>query len=187
MIKWWCQIVNTSGTFDVIRKTICRFCHHWVLPSDVSWQRVPTHAHMEHRKHRKKTHFDTNIMKHWFYTTHAHSLNIGWFSSIASHYNDVIMGTVGSQITSLTILYSTIYSDADLRKHQSSASLAFVQGIHRGPVNSPHKWPVTRKIFPFDDVIKSEVGFHEKGFQPHLSFHYWVMGKFKDGFKFFLN
>ena len=45
------------------------------------------------------------------------------------------------------------YSDADQRKHQSSASLAFVRGIHRGPVNSTHKWPVTRKKFPFDDVI----------------------------------
>ena len=38
-------------------------------------------------------------------------------------------------------------------KHQRSASLAFVRGIHRWPVNSPHKWPVTRKMFPFDDVI----------------------------------
>ena len=63
------------------------------------------------------------------------------------------MGTIASQITSLTIVYSTVYSDADQRKHQSSASLAFVWGIHRGPVNSPHKWPVTRKMFPFDDVI----------------------------------
>ena len=69
------------------------------------------------------------------------------------HYNDVIMGTIASQITSLTIVYSTVYSDADQRKHQSSASLAFVWGIHRRPVNSPHKWPVTRKMFPFDDVI----------------------------------
>ena len=69
------------------------------------------------------------------------------------HYNDVIMGTIASQITSLTIVYSTVYSDADQRKHQSSASLAFVRGIHRRPVNSPHKWPVTRKMFPFDDVI----------------------------------
>ena len=59
----------------------------------------------------------------------------------------------GCDITSLTIVYSTIYSDADQSKHQSSASLAFVWGIHRGPVNSPHEWPVTRKIFPFDDVI----------------------------------
>ena len=63
------------------------------------------------------------------------------------------MGAIASQITSLPTVYSTVYSDADQRKHQSSASLAFVRGIHRWPVNSPHKWPVTRKIFPFDDVI----------------------------------
>ena len=69
------------------------------------------------------------------------------------HYNDVIMGRIASQITSLTIVYSTVYSDADQRKHNSSASLAFVRWIHRGPVNSPHKWPVTRTMFPFDDVI----------------------------------
>ena len=58
-----------------------------------------------------------------------------------------------SLITSLTIVYSTVYSDANHRKHHSPASLAFVRGIHRRPVNSPHKWPVTRKMFPFDDVI----------------------------------
>ena len=63
------------------------------------------------------------------------------------------MGAIASQIASLTIVYSTIYSDEDQRKHQSSASLAFVQGIPRGPVNSPHKWPVARKMFPFDDII----------------------------------
>ena len=71
------------------------------------------------------------------------------------HYDDVIMGTIASQITSLTIVYSNVYSGADQSKHQSSASLAFVWGIHRGPVNSPHKCPVTRKMFPFDDVIMS--------------------------------
>ena len=69
------------------------------------------------------------------------------------HYNDVIMSTMASQITSLTIVYSIVYSDADERKHQSSASLAFAWGIHRRPVNSPHKGPVTRKVFLFDDVI----------------------------------
>ena len=72
-------------------------------------------------------------------------------------YNDVIMGAVASQITSLTIVYSTVHSDADQIKHQSSASLAFVQGIHRGPVNSPYKWPVKRKMFPCDDVIIARV------------------------------
>ena len=69
-----------------------------------------------------------------------------------NHYSDVTMGALASQITSLTIVYSIVYSDADQRKHQSSASLAFVRGIHRGP-NSPHKWPVTRNMFPFDYVI----------------------------------
>ena len=69
------------------------------------------------------------------------------------HYDDVTMSLMASQITSLTIVYSTVYWGADQRKHQSSASLAFVRGIHRGPVNSPHKWPVTRKMFPFDDAI----------------------------------
>ena len=61
------------------------------------------------------------------------------------HYGDVIMGTIASQITSLTNVYSNVYWGTDQRKHQSSASLAFVRGIH--------KWPVTRKTFPFDDVI----------------------------------
>ena len=69
------------------------------------------------------------------------------------HYCDVIMGANVSQITSLMTVFSIVYSDADQREHQSSASLAFVRGIHRRPVNSPHKWPVTRKMFPFDDVI----------------------------------
>ena len=64
-------------------------------------------------------------------------------------YSDFIMGAVVSKITSLTIIYSTVYSGVDQIKHQSSASLAFVWG----PVNSPHKGPVTRKMFPFDDVI----------------------------------
>ena len=67
------------------------------------------------------------------------------------------MGTMASQITSLTIVYWTVYLGADQRKHQSSASLAFVRGIHRWPVNSPHKGPVTRKMFPFDDVIMEQI------------------------------
>ena len=57
------------------------------------------------------------------------------------------MGAMASQITSLTIAYSTVYWGVDQRKHQNSASQAFVRGIHR------HKWPVTRKVFPLDDVI----------------------------------
>ena len=67
------------------------------------------------------------------------------------------MGMMASQITSLIIVYSTVYSDADQRKHQSSGSLAFVRRIHRWPVNYPNKGPVTRKMFPFDDVIMKTV------------------------------
>ena len=88
---------------------------------------------------------------------------ISWFEPIRTwlkiilnalnHYSDVIMGAMASQITSITIVHSTVYSGADQRKLQSSSSLAFVRGIHRWPVNSPHKWPVTRKMFPFYDVI----------------------------------
>ena len=61
-------------------------------------------------------------------------------STALYHYNDIIMTTVASQITSLTFGYSIVYSGADQRKHQSSASLAIVWGIHR-------------EMFPFDDVI----------------------------------
>ena len=69
------------------------------------------------------------------------------------HYSDVIMSAMASEIVSITIVYSTVYSGSDQRKHQSYASLAFVWGIHWWPVNSPHKGPVTRKMFPIDDVI----------------------------------
>ena len=63
------------------------------------------------------------------------------------------MIAMASQINILTVVYSTVYSGADQSKHQSSASLAFVRGIHRWPVNSSHKGPVRWKMFPFDDVI----------------------------------
>ena len=53
---------------------------------------------------------------------------VSWILNTWYHYNDVIMGTMASQITSV---YSTVYSGADQRKHQSSTSLAFVWGIHR--------------------------------------------------------
>ena len=77
---------------------------------------------------------------------------------ILDHYCDVIMCVMESQITSLTIVYSTIHSGTDQRKYQSSASLAFVWIIHGWPMNSPHKGPVTRKMFPFDDVIMFYIG-----------------------------
>ena len=77
--------------------------------------------------------------------------NISW------HYSDSIMSVMASQITSLTVVYSIVYSGTDQRKHESSASLDFVRGIHRWPVNSPHKGTVTRKMLPFDDIIMNSL------------------------------
>ena len=90
------------------------------------------------------------------------------------HYTDVIMSVVASHITSLTIVYSIVYSDADQRKHQSSASLAFVWGIHRGPVNSPHKWPIPPKMFPFDDVIRSSFEYVFSQFRSGSYSYIWL-------------
>ena len=58
-----------------------------------------------------------------------------------------------SQITTLTIVYPTVYSGAHQRKHQKLRVTGLCAGIYWCPVNSPHKWPVTRKMFPLDDVI----------------------------------
>ena len=84
------------------------------------------------------------------------------------HYNDVIMSAMASQNISLTRVCSTVYSDADQRKHQSSMPLAFVGGIHRWPVNSPHKGPVTRKMSQFDDVITKSNTFCRWYFETHF-------------------
>ena len=76
------------------------------------------------------------------------------------HCDDVIMGAIASVIASITIVYSTVSSDADQKEHQSTASLAFVWGIHRGPINSPHKWPVTQKIsisWRYNEHIKPRI------------------------------
>ena len=94
----------------------------------------------------------------WLYCLHDRISYTGKMRSSSCwirvwHYSDVIMGMMASQITGLTIVYSTIYSGADQRKHQSSTSLAFVWGIHWWPDNSSNKWPVTWKMFPFHDII----------------------------------
>ena len=99
-------------------------------------------------------------LQHWITWTRTEPLSenitflhIGWDLTklwrilywVLAHYDDVMMDLLSSQITSLVIVHSNVHSGADKRKHQSSATL--------WPVNSPHKWPVTRKMFPFDDVI----------------------------------
>ena len=90
------------------------------------------------------TYYDVSpvVVKHWSLATMS-----------SYHDCDVMMSAVASQITGVSIVYSNVCSNADQRKSQSSASPAFVRGIHRWPVNSPHKEPVTRKMLSVDDVI----------------------------------
>ena len=90
-----------------------------------------------------------------------------------AHYRDVIIAAMASQIISFTIIYSTVYSGKDQRKHISSALLAFVRGFHRWPVNSAHKWPVTRQMFPFDDVFKTLCGINT--YSVTLQYHWTVL------------
>ena len=72
---------------------------------------------------------------------------------IVNHYSDVMKSTMASQITGISIVCSNVCSEAYQTKHESSLALAFVRGIHRSPVVSPNKLPVTRRMFQCDDVI----------------------------------
>ena len=72
---------------------------------------------------------------------------------ICLHYNGVIMPAIASQITSLTIVYSTVYPRHRSKKISKLRATGLCARNHWWPVNSPHKGPVTRKMFPFDDVI----------------------------------
>ena len=80
------------------------------------------------------------------WTRYLGPLLLTWFNTLRWRHNDHA-GVSNHQP------HGCLLNRLNQRKHQSSASLAFVREIHRGPVNFPHKWPVTRKMFPFDDVI----------------------------------
>ena len=81
------------------------------------------------------------------------------------------MSAVASQITSVSIVYSTVCSGEDQRKHQISMSLAFVWGIHWLLVDSLHKSPVVPKMFPVDDVIMLSLGQHGHHFKDAIFIH----------------
>ena len=111
---WHNGIITQSENFNgLIISRACQACVYFsvVQYDSVGWEIPQSFSYSYHMKHI------------WLRT---------------EHYSDVIMGTTASQITSLTIVFSTVYSDADQRKHQSSASLAFVRESHRGPMNFPH-------------------------------------------------
>ena len=99
--------------------------------------------------------------------------NFPW-NHIDTHYNDVIMSAMASQIISVSVVYLIVWSGADQRNHQSSLSLVFVRGIHRWPVNSPHKGPVTRKMLPLDDVT---IGHHVES-SILIEYHFYAKNSF---------
>ena len=137
---WSYVFLALTNRFDLMKyHRNHAYFHNYLVVLDhqqllsVMWRNsnpMPHNGGVMHRKH-------DNTVIYW----NSRQKGDSWF-----HYNDVIMGAMASQITSLMTVYSTVYSGANERKHQSSASLAFVRGIHRWPANSPHKCPVTRKI-----------------------------------------
>ena len=129
---------------------------HAKIPQSVLWP-VIWHLNYHHQDYRDSRLMNQLVVLCWLYTFRG---------TDCFHYCDVIMGAMASETTSLTIVYSTVFSGTDQRKHQSSASLAFLRGIHRWLVNSPHKWPVTRKMVPFDDVIMLMI--HAYLYQIHI-------------------
>ena len=69
------------------------------------------------------------------------------------HYSNVIMSAMASQITGVSMVCSTVCPGAGQKKTSKLRVTGLLGGIHRRPVNSPNKGPVTRKMLPFDDVI----------------------------------
>ena len=94
-----------------------------------------------------------NCSKHGRQAKCRHRIVLSVMDLASRYCSDVITSAMLSQITGVSIVYSTVCSGADQRKHHSSASVAFVRGIHRWPVSFPHKGAVKRKMFPFDEVI----------------------------------
>ena len=114
----------------------------------------------------------------WVSLKHFFLQNAPWshYNTISFHYSDA----TASRIISLTIVYSAVYSGADQRRHQSSASLAFVRGIHRWPMNSPHKWLVTWKMFPlktssrWTNYSRRPIDFHRELTTPGVNFEFTI-------------
>ena len=134
------------GKYDLMQAMLGPLLLTWVNlnPNMDKWSRAQESDKVTYRW--MISHFVTDVITYpcWDWTQCVWAYH---------HYNEVIMTAMASQITSLAVVYSSVYSGADQRKHQRSASLAFCAGNSPGPVKSPHKGPVTRKMFPFDDVI----------------------------------
>ena len=135
--------------------------------SPPKWRRSNTKAHLIIKRLASNCGYwraKAILNKYDFITEKPISLVIdlsGWWISYDALYNNVTLQWCHNGCDSVSnhqlhdCLLNRLFRRRS-KKHQSSASLALVWGIHRGPVNSPHKWPVTRKMFRFDDVIMKQ-------------------------------
>ena len=119
------------------------------LQISVVWMII--HNKIFTKKSKRNSHRTTSLSTQIFRQRACVFANMWWAEIF---YCDVIMGVMASQINSFSIVCSTVCSGTDQRKHQSSTQLAFVRGIHRWPVDSPHKTPVTSTMFPFDVIMR---------------------------------
>ena len=125
------------------------------------WRQRDSHCLERSRSPIPRLYFgywNSSEMIHNFYDvtyvcTYTEVYFIKTFYHSIEHYSDVMMCAIASQITSISTVYSAVCSGTHQRNHQSSELLAFVSGDHWWLVESPHKGPVTRKMFQFDDVI----------------------------------
>ena len=93
----------------------------------------------KHQKQPSSEHINSSLRQYIHYT--------------CSHYSDVIMSMMASHTTGILVVYWNVCSGADKKNTKAPRHLAFVRGIHRWTVSTPHQGPVTRKMFPFDNVI----------------------------------
>ena len=105
----------------------------------------------------------------WFALCYDCSLVLVDFIDFIQHFGDVIMSAMASQITGVSMVCTSVCPGTDQRKYHSSVPLAFVRGIHRWQVNSPHKGPVTQKMFPIYDIIMFFFHWHGEKHYPTLT------------------
>ena len=140
-----CHTTLKSILSDLIEICLVEWAHEVIM--NHNW-----HAHLDQSRMSKHTQLSQSFSDRFLWPSSIHG-SMSHEHVMMWHYSDVIINATASQITGVSIVYSAVCSGGDQRKHQSSASLAFVRGISRWPVNSPHKGPSTRKMLPFDDVI----------------------------------
>ena len=157
-LVWYRSIIPRSSGFSAQAMAQSHHCQAMVTQSWRIWLNWP-HRPLRIDSIIANNYTKTKLCMIWWGCIIYVFIKFSWWvgnntrSNLKNHCSDAIMNIMMSLITVASIVYPAVYSGADPRKYQSSASLAFVTGINWWPVNSLHKGSVTWKMFPFDDVI----------------------------------